>query len=509
MNKLKRTLSLLLALCMMLSILPLGALALDGGTSAGQPFPDGSKKHYRIPAFVTLDDGTLVAAADVRWKEWKTPDDAGDIDTIVSRSTDNGASWTYSYANYIDNGESGDYNYPAATFIDPALATDGNTLYMIVDLFPGRSSSSNNNNSVAAMAGTGYDASGNLMLSTNASASSTSDFTHYLKDGKIYDYSTNTDQGYAVDAYFHVTKDGTDCGNLFNYENSCNFHPLMTSYLYLTTSTDGGATWSEPQMLNPQVKNSSEKIFLNSPGRGLVTSDGTIVFGAYTWNNLCLIYSNDRGVTWNRVTSSVSNSNGSEDEIVELADGTLRMFVRHSSGSQIRYVDITQNSDKTYSFGKTVDVSGTTVYGNCNITAISYSKEYDGKQVVLVACPGSTRGRYNGKIFTFLVDESNNMTLQNTYEVTGANDPYSYSCLTEQGDGSIGLLYEKGDSGNITYANYDIATVTNLTFASDSGGGSDGSDDNNEANGGETDPSEPSVPDGSGDATVTEEKISN
>lgn len=436
----------------------------QGGTNAEQPFPAASKTHYRIPAFVTTGSGTLVAAADVRWKEWKTPDDAGDIDTILSRSTDNGKNWTYTYPNYIDNGETGNYNYPAATFIDPALAVKGETIYMIVDLFPGRASNSKDNNSVAAKTGTGYDSQGRLLLSTNASATASSAFTYYLDGGKIYD-SKGTDQGYTVDAYFNVTKDGTDCGNLFNYDNTCGFHPLMTSYLYLTTSPDGGATWSEPKMLNPQVKNSNERIFLNSPGRGLVTSDGIIVFGAYTWNNLCLIYSKD-GVNWKRVTSNIAYSDASENEIVELADGTLRMFVRHS-GNQLKYVDITKSGD-TYAFGTTKTVANTTVQGSCNVSAISYSQTYNGQQVLLVSCPGSTGGRFNGKIFTFTVGSDNKMTLRHTHEVNGANDGYSYSCLTEQGDGSIGLLYEKGDSGNITYVNYPAATVTGLTFASES-----------------------------------------
>lgn len=436
------------------------------GTSVGQPFPTSviGSGHYRIPAFVTLNDGTLVAAADARWRTWNSSnDDAGDIDTIVSYSKNSGANWNYTFANYIENGRSSSNNFAAATFIDPALATDGKTVYMIVDLFPGQGSASQC--SGAAKSGTGYDANGYLKLSKDNQATTSSTFAYYLKDGRIYDYSTNTDQGYTVDAYFNVTKDGTDCGNLFNYDNTCGFHPLMTSYLYLTTSPDGGATWSAPKMLNPQVKNSNESIFLNSPGRGLVTSDGIIVFGAYTWNNLCLIYSKD-GVNWKRVTSNIAYSDASENEIVELADGTLRMFVRHS-GSQLKYVDITKSGD-TYAFGTTKTVANTTVQGSCNVSAISYSQTYNGQQVLLVSCPGSTGGRKNGKIFTFTVGSDNKMTLQKTYEVNGADDGYSYSCLTEQGDGSIGLLYEKGDSGNITYVNYPAATVTGLTFASES-----------------------------------------
>ena len=104
------------------------------GTNAGQPFPTNiGVGHYRIPAFTTLNDGTLVAAADARWGSWKQPDDCANIETMVSRSTDNGANWNYTFANYIAD-EQNARDFKAATFIDPALATNGSTIYMIADL---------------------------------------------------------------------------------------------------------------------------------------------------------------------------------------------------------------------------------------------------------------------------------------------------------------------------------------------------------------------------------------
>ena len=39
---------------------------------------------YRIPSMVTLADGTIVAAADIRWN---TTYDGGGLDTLVARST--------------------------------------------------------------------------------------------------------------------------------------------------------------------------------------------------------------------------------------------------------------------------------------------------------------------------------------------------------------------------------------------------------------------------------------
>ena len=56
----------------------------EDGVTAGHPFPKGTggSTSFRIPAMITLADGTIVAAADARWN---TTYDGGGLDTIVSR----------------------------------------------------------------------------------------------------------------------------------------------------------------------------------------------------------------------------------------------------------------------------------------------------------------------------------------------------------------------------------------------------------------------------------------
>lgn len=442
------------------------------GTNAGQPFPSNiGVGHYRIPAFTTLNNGTLVAAADARWGNYNSnADDCANIDTIVAKSVDNGANWNYTFANYIADEENA-RDFKAATFIDPALATNGSTIYMITDLFPGQAGSQNC--SQAAQAGSGMDSNGNLLLKKPEERG----YNYYLKDGAIYKVSDNSQvSGYSVDKHFNLSQNGTVLGNLFTYSTTY-FQPLMTSYLCFTTSTDGGATWSAPRLLN--LKNSKEKDYLISPGRGLVTSDGTIVFPCYTYSGskMSLIYSKNGGSTWTR-TSDVS-FNSSEGDIVELADGTLRYFYRHSGNTeQLCYVDITGNGTSGYTFGEKVTVSDVSVYSDCNLSAITYSKTVGGKQVIFVSCP--TSGRTAGKIFTFTVEANNQLKLADTYGVNGSS-AFSYSSLTEQKDGSIGILYENGDSGNITYANLAVDQVTpNVTFDNGSNsGGNNGSNGNN------------------------------
>ena len=134
----------------------------DGGTSS-QPFDasETGSQNFRIPDMVTLDDGTIVAAADARWN---TTADGYGLDTLVSWSANNGETWNYTFANYLgDNGNQ--MSYSSTAFIDPALATDGKTVWMLVDLFPGGVTLSN------AEAGTGFDEDGHLLLRQNGNGS--------------------------------------------------------------------------------------------------------------------------------------------------------------------------------------------------------------------------------------------------------------------------------------------------------------------------------------------------
>ena len=104
----------------------MGTRPADGITTS-QPYPTSGiagSTFFRIPAMITLDNGTIVTAADARWN---TNMDGGGLDTIVSYSSDNGSTWDYTFANYF--GDYGNTHITSATaFIDPALATDGSTV---------------------------------------------------------------------------------------------------------------------------------------------------------------------------------------------------------------------------------------------------------------------------------------------------------------------------------------------------------------------------------------------
>ncbi len=418
----------------------MGTKPVDG-TTEGQPFSKGTggSSNFRIPAMVTLSDGRLVAAADARWN--RTSDGYG-LDTIVSRSSDNGANWSYTFANYLgDNGN--EYNTSSTAFIDPALAVSGSTVYMLVDLYPGGTYIGN------VQKGTGFDADGNLLLKKRDE----SDFNYYLKDGMIYSVEGDEDQpGYSVDDYFNLTDPNKATSNLF-FSNSP-FQVLRTSYLYLTTSTNGGKTWSEPMMLNPQVKKDSDSFYGVGPGRGLVTSSGRIMFPCYTYTNsdgnTSVIYSDDGGETWYRGKAVAEQT--SEAALVE-ADGRIYMFTRHGG------YYVSENEGETWSAKKSVGIIYNT---GCQISAITYSCKIDGQTAILLSAPSSTSSRSAGKIFVGLVDSATgSINWEYTYDVNSSS--YAYSCLTElksedSTSPAIGLLYENG-TGSITYTSLSISDI--------------------------------------------------
>ena len=428
----------------------------DGMTS-GQPFAAGTggSQNFRIPAMVTLADGTIVAAADARWN---TTADAGGLDTIVSRSSDNGTTWNYTFANYLgDNGNS--YVKESATFIDPALAADGSTVYMLVDLFPGGVALNSSNQKPEARAA--FDDQGRLMLAQGDS----NDYSYYLgefNDGfaQIFSADGVAVEGYTADEYYNLYQNGEQVSNLFF--SDAPYRVVKTTYLYLTKSTDKGATWSAPMLLN--LKEADEQFYGVGPGTGIVTSDGTIMFSAYVWGGSdssqrsSVIYSVNDGKTWERTKNATGNTWSSENQLVELNDGTIRMFFRNGD-DQICYVDATGNADTGYNWGNVVQ-TGVSNNSNCQISALKYSQTINGKEAILLSCPtgGIFGSRNSGKIFVGLVNEDGSMDFNSFSSTAVTNGTFQYSCLTELSDGSVSLLYENG-SASIQYTNFQIENL--------------------------------------------------
>ena len=482
MNKLKRILALTLVLCMLCSFLPAGAFAAGNDAPAitgtdDAPFKKGTgeSNSFRIPAIVTLSDGTLVAAADARWN---TTYDGGGLDTMVAISTDGGKSWTHSFANYLgDNGNQ--YDGDSSTcFIDPSLAvytTDVNndgtgedTIFMLCDLYP-YGVALNGKDNTAPSTTVGFNDAGKLLLSGDNHTS----YGYYLDDTVIRDADGNEVPGLKVDAHFNVS--GSYNGNEINsnlFFSDSPFKVVRTGFLYLTKSTDGGKSWSDPELLN--LKTGDEQVCLVGPGGGMVTSGGVIVFPVYSHSDTAehtgLIYSEDGGQTWER-SASLTAMHSSEADAVELNDDVLRVFFRNKTG-RMHYADYNLTKD---SWDSPVD-TGVKTNSNTELSAITYSLSVEDngveKTVILVSCPASANlggsgdsdgsWRTSGRIFAGLVDpETYEMSwLSNSYPLTPvatsrlegnytAEDGFfAYSSMTQKYEsGDLAVLYENNQFG--------------------------------------------------------------
>ena len=122
-----------------------------------------------------------------------------------------------------------------------------------------------------------------------------------------------------------------------------------TAQLVMTKSTDDGKTWSKPINITGQVKDPSWYFLLQGPGRGITMQDGTLVFPIQFIDstripNAGIMYSKDRGKTWN--IHNLARTNTTEAQVVEIEPGVLMLNMRDNRGGS-RAVAITEDLGKT------------------------------------------------------------------------------------------------------------------------------------------------------------------
>lgn len=493
----KKLLAFFMALIMALTSFPLFAFATDesgvrpeDGTSYGSPFVSGvaGSDNFRIPQIVTMNDGTLVAQADARWDAQM---DGGGNDSIIARSEDGGNTWEYSMLTYYpDNGNR--FDKSSTSICDSALATDGDVLYSLSTFFPagyalnGSSADHQVSSGVSA-----FDGNGRLLLSRNGSGLNyyLGDFSSEDYDGVAYIYDSNNNPvaGYTVDHDLYLYNNGTKSGNLFY--SDCEFQTAKTTFLLFRKSTDSGKTWSPFSFVN--VKSSDEAFYGVGPGRGVVTPQGYIVFGAYTWDGSngsqrsSFIYSKDGGKTWTRM----SNLPGlkywidytfttwtSECQPVLLDDGTIRLFCR-SGRRRIIYADAKLDQNNNYYWVENTSTGDFPVHldaefngqyfditENNQYSVIEYSKKvlWNGNYYnMLIAshANGGGASRTEGTL-TFILTNTNNDVV-NAVQTKYTSGAFGYSCLTELPDGRVGMLYEyTSDQKGLQFVTFDVEEVS-------------------------------------------------
>ena len=467
MMTLKKVLSVLIAAAMLLSVLCVSGFAADTVVYE-QPFDAGvlGCERLRIPALLTLNDGSVMAAADLRYNHGS--DSPQNIDTVVAVSKDGYTGWKYAVPNHFDDCADGATDKNSASFIDPALIQSKTTgrIFLVTDVFP------SGGGYPTAKTGTGFvtvDGVKRLALTDSDNISSFKNFNYYIADYENGFAPVLTLSGektaYTVDTEYRLYKNGEAvfCNQLGAdgvkvqqsvFSTNADLTVYLTCYLWMRYSDDNGKTWSTPVILSGQIKNDKESFLGICPGKGFVTEvDGKerIIFAVYDncggKENVSTIYSDDNGTTWQRGAETdckLAVGKTSESQIVALPDGTLRMFARNAYDF-VAYADSVDGGVSWTTFKADLNLKAN---GNCMLSFINYSKQIDGKNVVLGSFASDTEERADGVIKLGLVGENNRIDWITTYHI---NDGFfAYSCLTELSDGNIGILYED-EAAHISY----------------------------------------------------------
>ena len=442
--------------------------------------------YYRIPALITARDGTVIASIDARYGG--TSDSPNDIETAVSRSTDNALTWSepilalsfdeWKHQNNFLNPEKRLFNQKSASAIDSSLLLDNETgrIFLLTDVFPPEGGV------LFSETGSGYtEINGQKYLMLRKKGDEGYNYTVrengiiYNADGEKTEYSVNgkyellknseplTVRQKRLDYWYSLpfgTPTLTKVPMNIMYGNSL-FQPMQTSYLYLIYSDDHGKTWSDPIDLNKQVKPDDAGFMGVCPGRGLQITKGEyagrLVFTAYFSDpetgveRFMSLYSDDRGETWESgeaVSLDEEIGNMSETQIAEMPDGSLMSFSRSVKGNVTSAYS--RDGGKTWTDPQ-AETEIPLSKGGCMVSAINYSGKIDGKDAVLLSAPAGD-DRKNGFIYVGLVTEaqgskrSYEIEWKYKKEITSKETNFAYSCMTELADGKIAILYEESNA---------------------------------------------------------------
>ena len=220
--------------------------------------------------------------------------------------------------------------------------------------------------------------------------------------------------------------------------------PDYTAQLVMCKSSDDGRTWSRPVSVTPQIKDSAWAFFFQGPGRGITTSDGTIVFASqYTdfdagrTPHAGIIYSQDHGKTWQRHVAAKDST--TEAQVAELSDGTLMLNMRDNRGGS-RSVATTRDLGRTWTEHPTSRSALREPVCMASLIAVKADENVLGRHILLFSNPDTQRGRHHITIKASLDD---GMTWEAVNQVLLDEDEgWGYSCLTMVDAETVGILYE-------------------------------------------------------------------
>ena len=224
--------------------------------------------------------------------------------------------------------------------------------------------------------------------------------------------------------------------------------------VWITRSTDDGATWSKPQEITTDVKKPEWSWYATGPGNGIQMRSGRLLIAcdhtlrANKERHSHLIYSDDQGATWKIEAIAADMTN--ESAIAEAKDGSLVFNMRSYHGKNRRAVQRSVDGGLTL---KPLEMDETLIEPICQASLISMKKP-NGK--LLFSNPAATtRTR-----MTVRLSKDDGRTWSASKVIH--EGPAAYSSLAILPDKRVGLLYERGEKRAyelITFARFDVAWI--------------------------------------------------
>lgn len=252
------------------------------------------------------------------------------------------------------------------------------------------------------------------------------------------------------------------------YEDST-LQVYNTSYILQVYSDDDGQTWVSDQLISDMVKHENSRWFILGPGKAIQLQhgphSGRLVVPVYMQQpglKTAMIHSDDNGVTWTTGAAIPASLALHESTIIELPDGSIQAFVRNTSGSGGKVVTAT-STDGGVSWRDVRSAFGDTSGGvNSQVSALLLTDPVVSPQTgtavpAFVVTTAMSSSRVNGVAHLGLVhadgtypDGAAKFRIEwvNQHQLTGANERFAYSSMTQLGDGRVGMLYETSPSSS-------------------------------------------------------------
>ncbi|BCS34238.1 sialidase [Luteitalea sp. TBR-22] len=233
-----------------------------------------------------------------------------------------------------------------------------------------------------------------------------------------------------------------------------------TRTVWVLKSLDEGRTWSTPVEITASTKQADWTWYATGPGIGIQLQGGRLVIPANhavagtQAHRSHVVYSDDHGASWR--IGAIAPEGTNESQAVELADGRLMLNMRNHPPRprNLRAVAVSGDGGRTLGplrFDEALPEPP------AQASLLRYSTTESGGRALLLFTNPSGRGRERMTI-RLSEDEGETWPFWRVLH----EGPAAYSCLVVLRDGTIGVLYERGQQSayeRLTFARVDLAWV--------------------------------------------------